>query len=47
VEIPLKAETLAWWDEKLPGWKVESEPMKVMIGDSSADMLLNATIHVE
>jgi beta-glucosidase len=47
VEIPLKAETLAWWDEKQAGWKLESEPVKVMIGDSSADMLLNTTIHVE
>jgi beta-glucosidase len=47
VEIPLRAETLAWWDEKQPGWKVESEPVKVMIGDSSADMLLNTTIHVQ
>jgi beta-glucosidase len=47
VEIPLKAETLAWWDEKQSGWKVESEPVRVMIGDSSADMLLNTTIHVE
>jgi beta-glucosidase len=47
VEIALKAETLAWWDEKQPGWKVESEPVKVMIGDSSADMLLDTTIHVQ
>jgi beta-glucosidase len=47
VEIPLKAETLAWWDEKQPGWKVESEPVKVMIGDSSADILLDTTIHVQ
>jgi beta-glucosidase len=47
VEIPLKAETLAWWDEKLPGWKVESEPVKVMIGDSSADILLDTTIQVQ
>jgi beta-glucosidase len=47
VEIPLKAESLAWWDEKLPGWKVESEPVKVMIGDSSADILLDTTIHVQ
>ncbi len=47
VEIPLKASTLAWWDEKQPGWKVEAEPVKVMIGDSSADILLNTTIHVQ
>ena len=47
VEIPLKASTLAWWDEKLPGWKVEAEPVKLMIGDSSADILLDKTIHVQ
>ncbi len=47
VEIPLKASTLAWWDEKQSGWKVESEPVKVMIGDSAANILLNTTIHVQ
>ncbi|MFZ0304983.1 MAG: glycoside hydrolase family 3 C-terminal domain-containing protein [Terracidiphilus sp.] len=47
VEIPLKAETLAWWDEKQPGWKLEAEPVKVLIGDSSANILLNTTIHVQ
>jgi len=47
VEMPLKATSLAWWDEKLPGWRVESEPVKVMIGDSSADILLDTTIHVQ
>ena len=47
VEIPLKADTLAWWDEKLPGWKLEAEPVKVLIGDSSANILLNTTIHVQ
>ncbi len=47
VEIPLKASALAWWDEKQSGWKVESEPVKVMIGDSAANILLNTTIHVQ
>jgi beta-glucosidase len=47
VTLPLKAEALAWWDQKLPGWRVESEPVKVMIGDSSADILLSTTVRVE
>jgi beta-glucosidase len=47
VELPLKAAQLAWWDEKLPGWRVEAEPVKVMIGDSSADILANTTVQVQ
>jgi len=47
VEMPLKAAALAWWDEKLPGWRVESEPVSVMIGDSSANILLRTTVQVE
>lgn len=47
VAIPLKASTLAWWDEKLPGFRVETEPVRVMIGDSSADIKLNTTVQVE
>jgi beta-glucosidase len=47
VEIPLKASALAWWDEKLPGFRVEAEPVSVMIGDSSSDIQLSATVHVQ
>jgi beta-glucosidase len=47
VTIPLKASTLAWWDEKLPGFRVEAEPVRVMIGDSSADIQLSTTVRVE
>jgi beta-glucosidase len=47
VEIPLKASTLAWWDEKLPGFRVEAEPISVMIGDSSADIEPSTTVRVE
>ncbi len=47
VQIPLQASTLAWWDEKLPGFRVETEPVKVMIGDSSADIALSTTVHVQ
>jgi beta-glucosidase len=47
VEIPLKAASLAWWDEKLPGFRVEQEPVSVMIGNSASDIVLSATVHVE
>ncbi len=47
VEIPLKASQLAWWDEKLPGFRVEAEPVRVMIGNSSSDVEASTTVHVE
>ncbi len=47
VEIPLKASQLAYWDTKTNSWRVEAEPVRVMVGDSSADILESATIHVE
>ena len=46
VEIPLKASTLAYWDEQEGALRVEAEPLKVMIGDSSADIKLDTTIQV-
>ena len=47
VAIPLKASTLAWWDEKLPGFRVEAEPVRVMIGSSSADIQLTTEVRVQ
>jgi beta-glucosidase len=47
VQIPLKASTLAWWDEKLPGFRVEAEPIRVMIGSSSADIQLTTEVRVQ
>jgi len=47
VEIPLKASTLAWWDAKLPGFRVEAEPIRVMIGNSSSDIQMNTTVNVQ
>ncbi|MFZ0663097.1 MAG: glycoside hydrolase family 3 C-terminal domain-containing protein [Acidobacteriaceae bacterium] len=46
VQIPLKASQLAYWDEQQNGFKVETEPVKLMIGDSSADIKLATTIPV-
>jgi beta-glucosidase len=47
VEIPLKASALAWWDEKLPGFRVEQEPISVMIGNSASDVVASTTVNVE
>jgi beta-glucosidase len=47
VQIPLKASTLAYWDEKSGGFEVEAEPVKVMVGSSSADIKLDTTLRVQ
>jgi beta-glucosidase len=47
VEIPLKASSLAWWDEKLPGFRVEGEPVRVMVGNSSSDIEESTTVRVQ
>ena len=47
VEIPLKASTLAWWDQKLPGFRVEAEPVRVMVGNSSSDIEASTTVRVQ
>jgi beta-glucosidase len=46
VQIPLKAASLAWWDEKLPGFRVEAEAIRVMVGSSSADIQLTTEVRV-
>jgi len=47
VQIPLAASNLAYWNEKSGAFEVESEPVKVMVGDSSADIKLDTTLQVE
>jgi len=47
VQMTLKASALAWWDEKLPGFSVEAEPVRVMIGNSASEILLSATVNVQ
>jgi beta-glucosidase len=47
VEIPLPASQLAYWDVKTEAFRVEKEPVSLMIGDSSADLPVTTTIHVE
>ncbi len=46
VQIPLKASTLAFWDETQLQFKVEAEPVKLMIGSSSKDIKLDTTVRV-
>jgi beta-glucosidase len=47
VQIPLKASTLAYWDEKTGSFQVEREPVKVMIGESSAEIKVDTTVRVQ
>jgi beta-glucosidase len=47
VTIPLKASDLAYWDEKSGKFQVEAEPVSLMVGDSSADIKLDATVKVQ
>ncbi|HTU51166.1 MAG TPA: glycoside hydrolase family 3 C-terminal domain-containing protein [Acidobacteriaceae bacterium] len=47
VEIPLPASRLAYWDVKTNAFRVEAEPVELMVGDSSAHLPLNTTIHVK
>jgi len=47
VSLPLRAEQLAWWDEARRAFAVESGPVRVMVGASSADIRLETTFRVE
>ncbi|HTU44623.1 MAG TPA: glycoside hydrolase family 3 C-terminal domain-containing protein [Bryobacteraceae bacterium] len=47
VKIPLKASALAYWDEKSGAFKVEAEPVSLMVGSSSSDIKLTTTVKVE
>jgi beta-glucosidase len=47
VSIPLQASSLAYWDEKLSNFRVEAEPIKLLVGNSSADEQLTSTVRVQ
>ncbi|MHB2009870.1 MAG: glycoside hydrolase family 3 C-terminal domain-containing protein [Acidobacteriaceae bacterium] len=47
VEIPLPASRLAYWDVKTKAFRVEAEPVNLLVGDSSTDLPANTTIHVK
>jgi beta-glucosidase len=46
VQIPLKAESLAYWDDRQHSFIVEEEPVLLMVGGSSADVRARATVKV-
>lgn len=46
VQIALKAESLAYWDEAQYKWIVEEEPVKIMLGSSSTDVKVEKTVAV-
>ena len=47
VRMALKAQSLAWWNEKQKAWEVEAEPIGIQIGSSSADIRLKKDATVD
>ena len=47
VTIPLKASQLAFWDAGTHAFQVLEEPVRLMVGDSSLDLPLSATVDVQ
>jgi len=47
VQIPLKASALAFWDERAGDFRVESEPVSLMVGSSANDIKLSTTVHIQ
>lgn len=47
VNIKLPASQLAYWDEHNHAFRVDPEPISLMIGDSSANIALKTTLQVE
>jgi beta-glucosidase len=46
VTLPLTSASLAYWNPDTHGWVVESEPVRIQVGSSSADIRLDATVTV-
>jgi beta-glucosidase len=46
VRMALRADSLAYWDEKAARFVVEDEPVRLMIGGSSSDVRQEATVTV-
>jgi len=47
VTIPLKASQLAWWNVAAKAFTVETAPVNLMIGESSADIKLSQRLSVQ
>jgi len=46
VRFSVPASSIAYWDERTHGWVVETEPVELQVGASSADIRLEHTIRV-
>jgi beta-glucosidase len=46
VEIPLPASRLAHWDPKLQTFRLETEPVSLMVGNSSVNLSLSTTVNI-
>ena len=46
VSFPLKAQSLAYWDDKAHRWMVETDTVVVLVGRSSADIRLQGMVAV-
>jgi beta-glucosidase len=46
VTMTLNAEQLAYWNAKSQSFVVEREPVRLMVGDSSANLSLTRTVQV-
>lgn len=46
VEFPLRAKTLAYWDESSQQWSIESDRVRVMIASSSAEIKATKTLTI-
>ena len=47
IMIPLKTESLAWWNEKQDGWELESGPINILVGASSSDIRLQRSVKIQ
>ncbi|HLL93953.1 MAG TPA: glycoside hydrolase family 3 C-terminal domain-containing protein [Spirosoma sp.] len=47
ISVPLKAQSLGWWNEKVNRWEVEEGPVTILIGGSSTDIRLQKTMLVK
>jgi beta-glucosidase len=46
VRIPVKASSLAYWDQINKGFIVEKDDVRLLVGSSSADIRQNTLLHV-
>jgi beta-glucosidase len=47
VVLNLKAHDLAYWDEARYEWRIEKEPVRILVGGSSDKLPVQATLQIE